>query len=385
MLEEDCVYLNNNLSLFSRRIKANTDILCTKFIQKVIDINSNQTKNKESNFSYSKIYFQEVFGVNLILYFVYILTFDLTLSEALFSLFVLLLLSTLLLYLIGNKRRDAIEKITSVIHQIKINEHMSTDDIVLNPHLEIIENDLREIHKKNQDDISNIQRLAQTRSDFLGNVSHELRTPIFTIQGFLETLLNGAIDDPNVNRRFLEKSIIHTNNLNALLNDLIDISMIESGQMRMQPSYFDITKFIESINDELESLADEKGIKIKTKFVHENVEVFGDKDKLKQVFVNLISNAIKYSESGNIKIGTKTVNEKVKISIQDSGIGIAKQDLSRIFERFYRVDKARSKDAGGTGLGLAIVKHIVEAHGSKIEVTSKIGKGSTFSFSLRKK
>lgn len=348
-------------------------------------INSNQMKNKESNFSYSKVYFKEVFGLNLFLYFVFILTFDLTLSQILFSLFIVLLLSTLLLYLIGNKRRDAIEKITSVIHQIKINEHMSVDDIVLNSHLEKIENDLREIHKKNQDDISNMQKLAQTRSDFLGNVSHELRTPIFTIQGFLDTLLNGAIDDPNVNRRFIKKAIKHTHNLNALLNDLIDISMIESGQMRMQPSYFDINKLIESIKEELESLTDEKGIKIKTKFTNENVEVFGDKDKLKQVFVNLISNAIKYSETGNIKIVTEIINEKVKISIQDSGLGIADVDLSRIFERFYRVDKARSKDAGGTGLGLAIVKHIVEAHGSKIEVSSKMGKGSTFSFSLRKK
>jgi len=354
-------------------------------MQKVIDINSNQTKNMESGFNYSKIYFKEVFGFNLFLYFVFIISIELTLSQILISLFFILLLSTLLLYLIGNKRRDAIEKITSVIHQIKTNEHMSADDIVLNPHLEKIENDLKEIHKKNQDDISSIQRLAQTRSEFLGNVSHELRTPIFTIQGFLETLLNGAIDDPNVNRRFLKKAINHTYNLDALLNDLIDISMIESGQMRMQPSYFNITKLIESIKDELEPLADEKSIKIKTKFINENIEVFGDKDKLKQVFVNLISNAIKYSESGNIKIVTETINEKVKISIQDSGLGISDVDLSRIFERFYRVDKARSKEVGGTGLGLAIVKHIVEAHGSKIEVTSKLGKGSTFSFSLRKK
>jgi len=350
-----------------------------------MDININKLKNKESNFSYSRVYFKEVFGLNLFLYFVFILTFELTPSQILFSLFLILLLSTLLLYLIGNKRRDAIEKITSVIHQIKINEHMSADDIVLNPHLEKIENDLKEIHKKNQDDISNMEILAQTRTDFLGNVSHELRTPIFTIQGFLDTLLNGAIDDPNVNRRFIKKAIKHTHNLNALLNDLIDISMIESGQMRMQPSYFDITKLIESSKEELESLSNEKNIKIKTKFVSDDVEVFGDKDKLRQVFVNLISNAIKYSESGNIKIVTETINEKIKISIQDSGLGIANVDLSRIFERFYRVDKARSKDAGGTGLGLAIVKHIVEAHGSKIEVTSKIGKGSTFSFSLRKK
>ncbi|MCF6271201.1 MAG: ATP-binding protein [Melioribacteraceae bacterium] len=348
-------------------------------------LNYKHMKNKESNFSYSKIYLKEVFGINLFLYFIFVLSLELTLSQIVIYLFVVLLLSTLLLYLIGLKRRDAIEKITSVIHQIKSNKNISVDDIVLNPHLEKIENDLKEIHKKNRDDIANMHRLAQARTDFLGNVSHELRTPIFTIQGFLETLLNGAIDDPNVNRRFLKKAINHTHNLNDLLNDLIDISMIESGQMRMQPTYFDIIKFIESLVVELESLADEKGIKIKSKFAGKEIEVFGDKDKLKQVFVNLISNAIKYSESGNIIIITEVINERVKISIKDSGYGISDADLSRIFERFYRVDKARSKDAGGTGLGLAIVKHIVEAHGSKIEVKSKIGKGSTFSFGLRKK
>ncbi len=348
-------------------------------------IASNKVKNKESNFSYSKIYFKEVFGVNLFLYSIFIVAFELTLSQIIFYLFLVLLLSTMLLYLIGIKRRDAIEKITSVIHQIKTNKNISIDDIVLNPHLENIENDLREIHKKNKEDIANMRRLAQARTDFLGNVSHELRTPIFTIQGFLETLLDGAIDDPNVNRRFLKKAINHTHNLNDLLNDLIDISMIESGQMRMRPSYFNITKLIKSIIDELELLSDEKGIKIKIKLSGKDVEVFGDEDKLRQVFINLLSNAIKYSENGVIKIVTETINEKVKISIKDSGFGISDTDLSRIFERFYRVDKARSKDVGGTGLGLAIVKHIVEAHGSKIEVKSKIGKGSTFSFTLRKK
>lgn len=348
-------------------------------------IDKNKTKIIESNFSYSKIYYKEVLGFNLFLYFVFLISFDLTISQMLSSLFLVLLISTILLYFIGIKRRNAIEKITSVIHQIKTNKNISVDDIVLTPHLKIIENDLKEIHKNNQEAISNIQRLAQTRSDFLGNVSHELRTPIFTIQGFLETLINGAIDDPSVNRRFLKKAINHTQNLDALLNDLIDISMIESGQMRMQPRYFDITKLIESIVDELESLAAEKSINIKFKIVDKNIEVFGDEDKLKQVFVNLISNAIKYSESGNINIVTETFNKKVKISIQDSGIGIADSDRLRIFERFYRVDKARSKEAGGTGLGLAIVKHIVEAHGSRIKVFSKIGNGSTFSFKLRRK
>ena len=155
--------------------------------------------------------------------------------------------------------------------------------------------------------------------------------------------------------------------------------------MRMQPNYFSISELIKSIIEELESLIEAKELKIKTKFYDDKIQVFGDKEKIKQVLVNLIGNAIKYSDNGTILIGTSEVDANVKISVKDSGLGIANTNLSRIFERFYRVDKARAKDVGGTGLGLAIVKHIVEAHGSKIKVTSKIGKGSTFFFNLRKR
>lgn len=262
---------------------------------------------------------------------------------------------------------------------------ISVEEIKLDSNYEIIETNLKEMFKRNQEDIANMKKLAQARTDFLGNVSHELRTPIFSIQGFLETLLNGAIDDEKVNRRFVEKAITHTKNLNVLLNDLIDISMIESGQMRMLPTYFNISDFVNTIIDELETLAANKGLKIETRFYDSEVLVFGDKDKIKQVFVNLISNAIRYSDNGPIIIETKDKDVKVEISVKDSGCGIPEVALPRVFERFYRVDKARSKTLGGTGLGLAIVKHIVEAHGSKIEVKSKVGKGSTFSFHLRKK
>ncbi len=298
---------------------------------------------------------------------------------------IIFVFSIVLLYFLGVKREKGIEKTATLINAIKNKNYSLVEDFQLDSHLIILETDLKEMFKKNQDDISNMKRLAQARSDFLGNVSHELRTPIFTIQGYLETLLNGAMEDPNVNRRFLKKAIKHTHNLDALLNDLIDISMIESGQMRMQPNYLILSEFFNSIAEELESLIDGKELKIKTKFHDEKVQVFGDKEKIKQVFVNLISNAIKYSDKGAIVIETCENNDKIKISIKDSGIGISDTDLPRIFERFYRIDKARSKDAGGTGLGLAIVKHIVEAHGSKIEVKSKVNKGSIFSFSLRKK
>lgn len=298
---------------------------------------------------------------------------------------ILLFASWALLYFIGMNRRKGIEKIDSLILAIKNGKQISVEEIKLDSNLEIIETNLKKMFKKNQEDIANMKRLAQARTDFLGNVSHELRTPIFSIQGFLETLLNGAIDDEKVNRRFIEKAMTHTKNLNVLLNDLIDISMIESGQMRMLPTYFNISEFTKVIVEELESLAEDKGLHIETKFFSEEVLVFGDKDKIKQVFVNLISNAIRYSDDGPIIIETKDKENKVEISVKDSGCGISETALPRVFERFYRVDKARSKSVGGTGLGLAIVKHITEAHGSKIEVKSKIGKGSTFTFYLRKK
>lgn len=344
-----------------------------------------QQNDKESILSFSKPYVKEVFGITLSFWITILFLFAPTISQLIISFLILFLFSIILLFLIGVKRRRAIEKIATVINQIKANKNVVAEDIILNSHFAKIERDLRTIHIQNQDALANMQKLAQTRTEFLGNVSHELRTPIFAIQGFLETLLNGALNDKEVNERFVKKAMHHTKNLNALLNDLIDISMIESGQMRMQPTYFNIGELINSVVDELQPLLYGTEIKIKIKVDEYKTQVFGDKEKIKQVFINLISNAIKYSEKGTVYIKTNPDNDKIIISVKDSGYGIAKSDMPRVFERFYRVDKARSKAAGGTGLGLAIVKHIVEAHGSKIEVTSKLGKGSTFLFSLRGK
>jgi two-component system phosphate regulon sensor histidine kinase PhoR len=192
------------------------------------------------------------------------------------------------------------------------------------------------------------------------------------------------LNDENVNKNFLEKANHHTNNLNNLLNDLIDISMIESGEMRMNFRYFEIDPFLKTLVNELTPLAQEKNISLIYKSNNERLQLFGDKSKLRQVMVNLIQNAIKYSEQGEVSIVVEEEPKFGKIIVKDTGIGIPQEDVGRIFERFYRVDKARSREVGGTGLGLAIVKHIVEAHGSKIEVKSSLGKGSEFSFKLKK-
>jgi two-component system phosphate regulon sensor histidine kinase PhoR len=250
---------------------------------------------------------------------------------------------------------------------------------------------INEIGEKQARDFAAMQKLERVRSEFLANVSHELRTPIFAVQGFLETLLDGAVDDPKVNRDFLERAQAQAGRLNALLSDLIDISRIESGEMRMSFRMFDIQPFLRDQVTEMQGIA--AGKKIELYFTgnilpHYEVSVFGDKERIKQVIVNLIDNAIKYTNTGgSVKIEllnqTPTENQ-VTIKVHDSGIGIPSEHLPRLFERFYRVDKDRSRSTpGGTGLGLAICKHIVEAHKGKIWVESEPGKGSTFSFTLR--
>lgn len=282
-----------------------------------------------------------------------------------------------------------LKKIFSVIEK-RINK-MSTDDsttddgaLSLSYSFHEIEAALNLMTEKYNNDIAKMKRLERVRTEFLGNVSHELRTPIFTIQGFLETLLNGALEDSNVNRKFLEKAAAHTENLNHLLNDLIDISMIESGEMRLSFRYFNLMDFLTEVVKEFDSIILEKNLQIEINQFNKKLEVFGDKTKLRQVLVNLIQNAIKYSNSGNIDLIVEEEKSYAIVIVKDYGLGIPGKDVERIFERFYRVDKTRSKDVGGTGLGLAIVKHIVEAHHSKIEVKSEVGVGSEFSFRLKK-
>jgi len=288
------------------------------------------------------------------------------------------------IYFLDRNRKIEIEQIRSLINKITNNSQLNSQSFSLDKNLSLLEKDIRLIFEKIQNDFARLEKLQRVRTEFLGNVSHELRTPIFAIQGFLETLLDGAINDPKVNRNFLEKAKTHTISLSNLLNDLIDISMIESGEMRLSFRYFFLNEFLSQIINELTPIAESKKIRIIFKPNEKDLQVFGDKNKLKQVFINLIQNAIKYTDEGTVEIILTAEEKNVKIIVRDSGIGIPEYDLSRIFERFYRVDKARSRAAGGTGLGLAIVKHIVEAHGSKVEVHSELYKGSEFSFRLKK-
>lgn len=252
-------------------------------------------------------------------------------------------------------------------------------------------NAINEIAEKQAQDLAAIKKLERIRSEFLGNVSHELRTPIFAVQGFIETLLDGALEDPTVNRDFLERAQAQATRLNALLNDLIDISRIESGEMRMSFRLFNLQSFLRDMALEMQPIARGKSIDLYFSgnlAIDQEVEVFGDKERIKQVMVNLVDNAIKYSNPGStvkIELHDNEPLNFAKVVVSDNGIGIGDEHLPRLFERFYRVDKDRSRTSpGGTGLGLAICKHIIEAHRSSIKVTSESGKGSSFSFTLHK-
>ncbi len=232
-------------------------------------------------------------------------------------------------------------------------------------------------------DILKLRKLERMRSEFLGNVSHELRTPIFAIQGMLETLLSGALDDPQVSRDFVERALRNTKRLNTLLGDLIEISRIETGDMKMSFRYFNLDEFLNSVLAEFRDQAARAGITLLYTPGSATRDVLGDRDRLRQALANLVDNALKYTPSGGmVRIGVEWNDGSCTVRVDDSGIGIAPEHLTRIFERFYRVDRERSREAGGTGLGLAIVKHIVEAHGGTIAVESTPGAGSSFRITL---
>ncbi len=223
------------------------------------------------------------------------------------------------------------------------------------------------------------------RKEFLLNLSHELKTPIFAIQGYLDTLLNGALDNPAVNKTFIAKASKNVDRLVNLINDLDEITRLESGELVLFKENFEIQDLIREVFESLSIKADAKKIKCLIKEgCQEPLIVFADKEKIRMVIINLVDNAIKYGKQHGTIEGSiyKMDGKKILIEIRDNGYGISEDHLPRIFERFYRTDMARARIAGGSGLGLSIVKHIIEAHSETIHVRSKIDVGSTFGFML---
>jgi two-component system phosphate regulon sensor histidine kinase PhoR len=230
-------------------------------------------------------------------------------------------------------------------------------------------------------DLTHIRRLEKIRQDFIANISHELRTPIASCKAIVETLQGGAINDKTIAPDFLERMHMETDKLAQMVDELGELSRIESGELTLKLEPVDMAKVIIRITDRLKAQADRAQISINLDIPPGLPLIMGDSERIEQVLVNLVHNAIKFTPpKGEIKVFCKIQNDQALISINDTGIGIPEDDLPHIFERFYKVDKARS--GGGTGLGLAIAKHIVQAHGGDIWVESEEGKGSTFTFSL---
>lgn len=312
-------------------------------------------------------------------------------TYALLSLFLLLVAVTAVIAVVIQRRRlqraireplELVETVTTMISQGAVSARITlpTD---ADPSVAQVANAVNRLADRASHDIEEMRRLERVRSEFIANVSHELRTPIFSVQGYLETLLDGAKDDPEVAIPFLEKAYHNAMRLNVLLNDLIDISRIESGELKFSFRYFDVVDLISELVHSMEIRARQANVTVS--FTHDEARsVYGDKERLSQVLTNLLDNAIKYNvDGGRVDISTRNADGGVHIEIADSGIGIPEHHLSRIFERFYRVDKDRSRAVGGTGLGLAIVKHILEAHDAHIDVSSSAGHGTQIGFTLR--
>jgi two-component system, OmpR family, phosphate regulon sensor histidine kinase PhoR len=234
-------------------------------------------------------------------------------------------------------------------------------------------------------DITELKKLEQMRKDFVANVSHELKTPVTSIKGFTETLLDGAMNNKETLESFLSIILKESDRLQTLIQELLDLSKIEQQGFQLVLRELDVKILLEDVITLLSGKAEAKNISLEFYCKQEKVQIIGDVDRLKQVFINLIVNAITYSPSGGeVKIILLEHNDKVRIHVKDTGVGIKKEEIPRIFERFYRVDRARSRNSGGTGLGLAIVKHLVEAHHGQISVRSSLGEGSEFILELHK-
>lgn len=266
-------------------------------------------------------------------------------------------------------------------------EQFFHDEILPQKSIDEVEREVAQWAERKSSEIETLKVNEQFRKEFLNNLTHELRTPIFTVQGYVHTLLDGAIDDENVNRKFLSNAGKGLDRLVNLANDLAQIAELESGNNPLNKINFDLRDLTQDVYEELAQKAEEKGIKLQFKKENQDaVLVFADREKIHQALVNLVENGIKYGkENGKIITGFWDMDSQTAyIEISDNGIGIEAQYLNRIFERFYRTDKSRNSKIAGTGLGLAIVKHIVEAHQQIVNVRSKVGVGSSFGFSLQK-
>ena len=335
--------------------------------------------------------FKTSFAISFVISFIVgtILWIESSLIYFYFELIFLIALVFAISFLIIQSRIEAFiySKIKNLYKDLNLIDTISLSKPDVNTDMKSLLKNISEFSRENKLEIESLKVREEFRKEFIGNVAHELKTPIFTIQGYIENLIDGAIDDSSVRDKFLNRAKISVERLIYIIKDLDMITKLESGTLNLEQDSFDIIELIKNTYDQLEIQAQKKDIKlIFNKLYLEPIIVFADKDKIQQVITNLIINSIKYgTNKGTTEVSLESItSDKFIVRITDNGEGIKKEHLPRLFERFYRVDQSGSRKQGGSGLGLSIVKHIIDAHNENIYVESKFGIGSEFSFTLMK-
>ena len=296
------------------------------------------------------------------------------------------LLTFLVVYILGNvyTRSFLYSKLKEISEDILPEKNISQ---TVTTNMDELVSEIKDYDSKRKSEFTEMKKLESFRREFIGNLAHEIKTPLFTSQSYILTLLDGAIKDENVNIKYLKTASKAIDRLNLIVKDLDLITKIESGESILNKNKFDIINLTENVFEMLEFTAKKKKIKLTVnKDKGLETKVIADKEKIEQVLTNLIDNSIKYGKDyGTTEIVIQSLNEdKIIVRVTDNGVGFKKENYTRIFERFFRVDRSGSRSAGGSGLGLAIVKHIIDAHDEKIYVESEFGVGSEFSFTLEK-
>ena len=296
----------------------------------------------------------------------------------------------LILFMVQQFVYRKIKLIYKLIYQTKASkrEEFYYKNILPQKSIDEVREDVEEWAEKQVEEIEMLKRNEQFRKEFLQNLAHEFKTPVFAIQGYVDTLLHGALENPEVNRPFLEKTSRNIDRLVNLINDLDEISKLERGEQVIYKQNFIVQDLVKEVFESLSIKAEQKNIRYGIKKGCESpLTVFADKEKIRQVILNLVENSIKYGKYGGIITASMYITDEqhVLVEISDDGIGMAERHLSRIFERFYRTEEGRSLDITGSGLGLAICKHIIEAHGQTIHARSTEHVGTTIGFTLERK
>lgn len=313
---------------------------------------------------------------------------ELDLALSLLAFFIAFIISFFVIYFLYNPIIfNKIDKLYNLVKQQQPKEIPNTQfELEEVDSITRLEDEIIKMTQERTKELEQSRNLDSYRKEFLGNVSHELKTPIFNIQGYIATLIDGGVNDPEINIEYLKRADKSVDRMIHIVDDLETISQLEIGALELDLEKYDIAKQIKDVIEALEFQANKKGIKLQlAKKYDKPILVKADKFRIRQVIVNLITNSIKYGkENGKTVISINLFDEQVIVEIKDNGIGIEEKHLPRLFERFYRVDKGRSREQGGTGLGLAIVKHIIEAHGETIDVSSTVNEGTTMSFTLKR-